>query len=93
MGTLILTNIFIKCQLIQEPPGDLVSGFPEPFYLEVAITAQREKTNHHMEADTLEIPWKEPFLSLRGLGVTQPEETYGFISPQDNHTIIGQNEI
>lgn len=56
MGTLILANIFIKCQLIYETPGDLVSGFPEPFYLEVAITAQLEKTYHHIEADTLEIP-------------------------------------
>lgn len=75
---------FSQCKFISDPPDYLVSGFPEPFYLEVAITAQLEKTNHHMETDTLEIPWKEPLLSLYGLRVTELE---------DNHIVICQNKI
>lgn len=46
-----------------------------------------------MEADAPEIPWKEPFLNLHSLRVTELEETEVFIGPQDTHTIICQNKI
>lgn len=56
IGTLIPAHIFIKYQLIYGVPSDLILGFPEHLYLEVAIKAQWGRTNHCMEAETLQIP-------------------------------------
>lgn len=63
---------FIKCQLIYICLlDDLVSEFPEPLYLQVAIRAQLGKANHHVEAGVPETPWEEPPLSPHGFFQSQ----------------------